>query len=69
MAADVGVDRVWADALNARPKVWPSVQRLVHRHWPQLEDLYRRVLFDTRFREEYHAALDDRIQGQHRRLA
>ena len=62
MAADVGVDRVWADALNARPKVWPSVQELVQHHWPQLLGLYRQVLFDTEYREAYCGALDERIR-------
>ena len=62
MAADVGVDRVWTDALNARPKVWPSVQLLVYRHWPQLLGLYRQILFDTAYREEYCVALDERIR-------
>ena len=62
LAAETGVDAIWTDALNPRPRVWPSVQGLLRRHWPDLADRYRRVLFDRAFRREYVAALNDRVR-------
>jgi DNA repair photolyase len=63
LAADAGVDRIWTDALNARPRVWPSVQQVLRRHRPDLLDHYRRVLFDKDHRREYQDQLAQRIRA------
>jgi DNA repair photolyase len=66
------VDRIWTDALNARPLVWPSVQEMVTARWPGLLEQYRRVMFDTDYRETYQGELDARIRAaaeKHRLLA
>ncbi|HUT93635.1 MAG TPA: radical SAM protein [Thermoguttaceae bacterium] len=60
-AADLEVDVIWVDALNPRPKVWPSVAQLLRERFPDLHARYRRVLFDHRGREEYLAELRDRV--------
>ncbi len=57
LAGDAKVGRIWTDALNARPRVWPSVQALVQRHWPSLLGRYRGLLFDPRCRRAYRAEL------------
>jgi DNA repair photolyase len=62
LAADAGVDRIWTDILNARPRVWPSVQQVLRRHCPDRHELYRRILFDPPFRRQYQADLDHRIR-------
>jgi len=62
LAAGAGVDRIWTDALNPRPRVWPSVQGLLRRRWPGLVEHYRRLLFDPACRERYVTELDKRIQ-------
>lgn len=61
-AAEAAVDRIWTDALNPRPRVWPSVQHLLRRHWPQLHDTYRRILFDPTHRKRYTRVLNQRIR-------
>lgn len=61
-AAEAQVDRIWTDALNPRPRVWPSVQTFLGRHRPDLLEHYRRVLFDAAFRKEYLRQLDGRIR-------
>ena len=33
-AADLGVDRVWVDALNPRPRVWPAIADLLRAKFP-----------------------------------
>jgi DNA repair photolyase len=62
LAADTGVDRIWADALNPRPRVWPAVQELLRRHQPDLMESYRQVLFDPKVREPYVADLRQRVR-------
>ncbi len=62
-AAEVRVDRIWTDALNPRPRVWPAIQQVLRRHAPGLYEHYRRVLFDPAFREEYERRLDVRIHA------
>jgi len=62
LAAQTDVDRIWTDALNPRPKVWPAVQALLRRHWPQLQGHYRQVLFDAGFRTRYEAELSSRVR-------
>ncbi|MCD6364239.1 MAG: radical SAM protein [Planctomycetes bacterium] len=61
MAAGAEVDKIWTDALNPRPRVWPAVQEFLRTHRPDLLDFYRRVLFDSAFRERYMDELDVRI--------
>ncbi len=62
IAAEVGVDRIWTDTLNARPRVWPSVQALLRERWPERYESYRAVLFDRRRRADYEKALRGRIR-------
>jgi DNA repair photolyase len=60
-AADAGVDSIWFDGLNVRPRVWPAVASLLHERFPHLIEVYRRMLFDARAREIYMDALRTRI--------
>ncbi len=62
LAAGLDVDCIWTDALNPRPRVWPSVQQFLRRHRPDQFDLYRRVLFDRKYRAGYLDALHERIR-------
>ena len=62
MAAEADVDRIWTDALNPRPRVWPSVQGFLRRHRPDLLDLYRSILFDAASRARYEDELRARIR-------
>ena len=34
-AADLGVDRIWVDGLNPRPRVWPAVAELLRGEVPR----------------------------------
>jgi DNA repair photolyase len=52
-AADLRIDVIWVDALNARPRVWPSVSRLLNKKFPELLSSYRAVLFEHSEREAY----------------
>jgi DNA repair photolyase len=61
LAADVGVDKIWTDTLNPRPRVWPSVQEVLRRYRPDLLEHYRRVLFDRDCRRAYRQELDRRV--------
>jgi len=61
-AAELGVDRIWTDAMNPRPRVWPSVQAFLQRHRSDLVELYRRILFDAATREQYRRQLRRRIR-------
>ena len=61
LAAEVNVDKVWTDALNPRPRVWPSVQEVLQRHRPDWCEHYRRLLFDRVGRRAYKRQLDLRI--------
>jgi len=75
LAAEADVDRIWTDTLNRRPRVWPSVRKFLRRRRPDLLELYRRVLFDRAYRDDYETKLDRRIRkaargaGLSRRLA
>jgi len=62
LARDAKVDRIWTDTLNSRPRVWPSVQYVLHTHWPDLLGLYRRLLFDRGSRQAYRTQLRQRIR-------
>jgi DNA repair photolyase len=61
-AAEVGVDQIWTDALNPRPRVWPAVRALLGSHWPGLVEQYRRVLFDAGRRQAYLEELNARVR-------
>lgn len=60
-AAQAGIDRIWVDGLNARPRVWPAVAKLLGRHFPELREPYQRILFDPKARNAYRAELQRRI--------
>lgn len=60
-AADLRIDVLWVDALNPRPKVWPSVASLLRKKFPDLFGRYRRILFDGKTRAEYIRRLQDRV--------
>lgn len=68
-AADLAIDVIWVDALNLRPKVWPSVTGLLRKEFPDLSERYRRMLFDRQAREAYLAQIHDRIARAARRFA
>ncbi|MGA2798900.1 MAG: radical SAM protein [Thermoguttaceae bacterium] len=52
-AADLKVDSILVDALNARPRVWPSVAGLLRDHFPELRERYSKIMFDHKMRAEY----------------
>jgi DNA repair photolyase len=62
-AAQLDVDQIWADILNPRPLVWPSIQRTVHAQCPQLYEQYRAIMFDPAARERYEQDLHRRIRN------
>jgi len=62
MAAEVGVDHIWTDTLNARPRVWPAVQGMLRRRMPELLELYRKILFDKAYRGDYADQLHRRVR-------
>jgi DNA repair photolyase len=66
-AADLGVERIWVDALNPRPRVWPAVAELLRREFPHLLPQYRQILFDEPSRALYLNELRARIDGAARR--
>ena len=63
MAAEAGADHIWTDAMNPRPRVWPSVQEFLRRRQPELVEHYRRVLFDPACRVQYEAELTQRVRA------
>jgi DNA repair photolyase len=68
-AADLAIDEVWVDALNPRPKVWPSVAKLLGEKFPDLRDRYRRILFQHEARTQYLDRLRDRVAGASRKVS
>jgi len=66
-AAELDVDLVWVDAMNPRPRVWPSVADLLRREFPELHEEYSRLLHHKPTRERYLAALRERVQRAARR--
>lgn len=62
MAAEMGVDRIWTDLLNPRPRVWPAVQQVLRHRCSELYDCYQRVLFHAAFRRHYERQLNARIR-------
>jgi hypothetical protein len=61
-AADVEVDAIWVDAMNPRPRVWPSVASLLRKHFPELRDRCQRILFDRQTRRLYLDQLQGRVE-------
>ncbi|HUT23569.1 MAG TPA: radical SAM protein [Sumerlaeia bacterium] len=68
-AADLGVDVIWVDALNPRPRVWDSVASLLRESFPDLRERYRQVLFESRARESYRAEVRSRVMRAARRFS
>lgn len=68
-AADLRVGTIWVDALNPRPRVWPSVAGLLRERFPDLRERYARILFDRRVRERYIDGLRDRVARAAERFA
>ncbi len=66
-AADLRVDRIWIDALNPRPRVWPAVADLLRAAFPELLQPYRKILFDPPSRATYLKELRKRIDEAARR--
>ncbi len=62
LAAETGVERIWTDILNPRPRVWPSVQQILRRHCSDLYEDFRRMLFDAEARRTYRRQLNQRIR-------
>ena len=67
-AADLAIDVIWVDALNARPMVWPAVADLLRERLPGLRARYARLLFEAEAREAYLSRLRDRVLETARRL-
>jgi DNA repair photolyase len=68
-AGDLGVDVVWVDALNPRPRVWPAVAALLRAHFPDFREPYRRMLFHRQTRTAYLAELRSRVTRAAARFA
>jgi len=66
-AAAVGVDIIWVDAMNPRPRVWPSVAQLLRRHFPGFHERYSRMLHHKETRAAYMSALRERVEKAARR--
>jgi DNA repair photolyase len=60
-AAALGVDQIWIDAMNPRPRVWPAVASLLRERFPELMQPYRGILFDRAARAAYLDDLRTRI--------
>jgi DNA repair photolyase len=67
-AAHMEIDVIWVDALNPRPKVWPSVAQLLHREFSDLSEAYRRILFQSVARGEYLEQVRERVYRAARRF-
>jgi DNA repair photolyase len=68
-AAELGIDRIWIDALNPRPRVWPAVAELLRAKFPDLVQPYRKILFDEASRARYLKELRDRVERAARRTS
>jgi DNA repair photolyase len=69
LAADLRVDSILVDAVNPRPRVWPSVAGLLRTNFPGLQQQYSRILFDARRRAEYLAEFRDNVDAAAARFA
>ncbi len=61
-AAEHGVETIWVDAMNPRPRVWPAVAELLRRRFPELREKYQKILFDRSSRAAYLRELDARVE-------
>jgi DNA repair photolyase len=68
-AGDLGIERIWVDALNPRSGVWPAIADLLRTEFPDLLPRYREILFDRAARTQYLRALHGRIDDAARRLS
>jgi hypothetical protein len=68
-AGDLGVDTIWVDALNPRPRVWPAVADLLRAEFPEFLPRYQKILFDRRSRAEYLGELRARVELAARRAS
>ncbi len=59
---EISVSHFYVDRLNLRYGVWPAVRTLFERHYPQLLDGCRRVLFNAPEREAYTRCLASRAR-------
>ena len=66
-AAQLDVDVIHTDCMNPRPRVWPSVRRLLAAEYPDLLGRYRDVLFDGEVREKYSDNVWKRVELAARR--
>jgi DNA repair photolyase len=66
-AADLRIDRIWVDAINPRPRVWPAVAALLRAKFPGLLGPYRKILFDEPSRAAYIKELRSRVDNAARR--
>ena len=66
-AADLGIERIWVDAINPRPRVWPAVAELLRAKFPDLLQPYRKILFDLPSRATYLMEVRNRIDDAARR--
>ena len=69
LAADLRVDSILVDALNPRPRVWPSVAGLLRKHFPELQDRYCGILFNPQIRAEYLAEFRNNVALTAQRLS
>ena len=68
-AADLDIDRIWVDALNPRPRVWPAIADLLRAKFPELLQPYRKILFDQAARTQYLKELRNRVDDAARRMS
>ena len=68
-AADLGIDAIWVNALNPRPRVWQAVADLLRAEFPEMLPRYQRILFDAPARREYLGELRARIDLAARRAS
>ncbi len=66
-AAAVDVDVIWVDAMNPRPRVWPSVGQLLREQFPDLHQDYSRLLHHKETRAGYLKDLGRRVRTAARR--
>jgi DNA repair photolyase len=68
-AADLRVDSILIDALNPRPKVWPSVSAMLRKHFPELVERYSKILYSPKIRDEYLGQFRANVASAARRLS
>ena len=61
-AAELAIDRIWVDAINPRPRVWPAIADLLRAKFPDLLQPCRKILFDQAARTQYLKELRGRVE-------